>query len=105
MDTIRPRLHPDEWRCLHKTGTPQKGGSPIGASKTPAADWLARFRPYVKDSMLKYEREEDEEGLEEEYPGELEKEEPVPEEVTSLEEMVALEHEEDEEEELRLEEK
>ena len=54
--------------------------------------------------MLRYEREDDEEGLEEEYPGELEKEEPVREEVTSLEEMVALEHE-DEEEELGLEDK
>ncbi len=61
------------------------------------------FRPYVKDSMLKYEREDDEEGLEEEYPGELEKEEPPREEVTSLEEMVALAHEGDEGEELELE--
>ena len=79
---------------------PSQAGRPSFPAR--AADG---FRPYVKDSMLKYEREDDEEGLEEEYPGELEKEEPVPEEVTSLEEMVALEHEEDEEEELRLEEK
>ncbi len=50
VDTIRPRLHPNEWRRLHKTGTLQEGGSPIGASRTPAADWLARFRPYVEDA-------------------------------------------------------
>ena len=60
------------------------------------------FRPYVKDSMLKYEREDDEDNLEEEYPGENEKEEPIREEVTSLEEMVALEDEGEEEGELGL---
>jgi len=59
------------------------------------------FRPYVKDSMLKYERDEEEEGIEEDYPGELGKEEPVREEVTSLEE-IALENEADEESEFGL---
>ena len=80
---------------------PSQAGRPSFPAR--AADG---FRPYVKDSVLKYEREDDEEGLEEEYPGELEleKEEPVSEQVTSLEEMVALAHEEDEEE-LGLEEK
>jgi hypothetical protein len=75
--------------------------SQAGRSSFPAraADG---FRPYVKDSMLKYEREDDEEGLEEEYPGEFEKEEPAREEVTSLEEMVAIEDEEEEERELGL---
>jgi len=80
---------------------PSQAGRPSFPAR--AADG---FRPYVKDSMLRYEREDDEEeGLEEEYPGELEKEEPVREEVTSLEEMVALAHKEDEENELELEEK
>ena len=60
------------------------------------------FRPYVKDSMLKYEREDDEDNFEEEYPGENEKEEPIHEEVTSLEEMVALEDEGEEDSELGL---
>jgi hypothetical protein len=79
---------------------PSQAGRPSFPAR--AADG---FRPYVRDSMLKYEREDDEEGLEEEYPGELEKEEPVPEEVTSLEEMVALGHDEAEEDEFELEEK
>jgi len=78
---------------------PSQAGRPSFPAR--AADG---FRPYVKDSMLRYEREDDEEGLEEEYPGELEREEPMREEVTSLEEMVALEHEEDEEHELELKE-
>ncbi len=60
------------------------------------------FRPYVKESVLKYEREDDEEGFEEDYPGEMEKEEPVREAVTSLEEIVALESEGEEEKELGL---
>jgi tetratricopeptide (TPR) repeat protein len=76
---------------------PSQAGRPSFPAR--AADG---FRPYVKDSMLKYEREDDEEGLEEEYPGEFEKEEPVREEVTSLEEMVAIEDEEEEERELGL---
>ena len=79
---------------------PSQAGRPSFPAR--AADG---FRPYVKDSMLRYEREDDEDGLEEEYPGELEKEEPVHEEVTSLDEMIALAHEEDEEAELGLEEK
>ncbi len=77
---------------------PSQAGRPSFPAR--AADG---FRPYVKDSMLRYERDDDEEGLEEEYPGELEKEEPPCEEVTSLEEMVALAHEGDEGEELELE--
>lgn len=76
---------------------PSQAGRPSFPAR--AADG---FRPYVKDSMLKYEREDDEEGLEEEYPGEFEKEEPAREEVTSLEEMVAIEDEEEEERELGL---
>jgi hypothetical protein len=48
------------------------------------------FRPYVRESVIKYERDDDEEGFEEDYPGEIEKEEPVREEVTTLEEIVAL---------------
>jgi len=58
---------------------PSQAGRPSFPAR--AADG---FRPYVKDSMMKYEREDDEEGLEEEYPGEFEKEEPAREEVTSL---------------------
>lgn len=76
---------------------PSQAGRPSFPAR--AADG---FRPYVKDSMMKYEREDDEEGLEEEYPGEFEKEEPAREEVTSLEEMVAIEDEEEEERELGL---
>jgi hypothetical protein len=76
---------------------PSQAGRPSFPAR--AADG---FRPYVKDSMLKYEREDDEEGFEEDYPGEFEKEEPAREEVTSLEEMVALEDEEEEERELGL---
>lgn len=76
---------------------PSQAGRPSFPAR--AADG---FRPYVKDSMLKYEREDDEEGLEEEYPGEFEKEEPAREEVTSLEEMVAIEDEEEEERSLGL---
>ncbi len=76
---------------------PSQAGRPSFPAR--AADG---FRPYVKDSMMKYEREDDEEGLEEEYPGEFEKEEPAREEVTSLEEMVAIEGEEEEERELGL---
>ncbi len=60
------------------------------------------FRPYVKESMLKYEREDDEDGFEDDYPGEMEKEEPVRQEVTSLEEIVALDSEGDEERGLEL---
>lgn len=60
------------------------------------------FRPYVKESVLKYEREDDEEGFEEDYPGDMEKEEPVREEVTSLEEIVARDSEGEEEEGLGL---
>jgi hypothetical protein len=76
---------------------PSQAGRPSFPAR--AADG---FRPYVKDSMMKYEREDDEEGLEEEYPGEFEKEEPAREEVISLEEMVAIEDEEEEERELGL---
>jgi len=76
---------------------PSQAGRPSFPAR--AADG---FRPYVKDSMMKYEREDDEEGLEEEYPGEFEKEEPAREEVTSLEEMVAIEDEEEEERSLGL---
>ena len=60
------------------------------------------FRPYVKESVLKYEREDDEEGFEEDYPGDMEKEEPVREEVTSLEEIVARDSDGEEEEGLGL---
>jgi hypothetical protein len=61
------------------------------------------FRPYVKDSMLKYEREaDDEDNFDEDYPSEPEREEPVREEVTSLEEIAALNGEDDEEAELEL---
>jgi hypothetical protein len=70
---------------------PSQAGRPSFPAR--AADG---FRPYVKDSMLKYEREDDEEGFEEEYPGEFEKEEHPREEITSLEEIVALEEEEEE---------
>ena len=76
---------------------PSQAGRPSFPAR--AADG---FRPYVKDSMMKYEREDDEEGLEEEYPGEFENKEPAREEVTSLEEMVAIEDEEEEERELGL---
>jgi len=76
---------------------PSQAGRPSFPAR--AADG---FRPYVKDSMMKYEREDDEEGLEEEYPGEFEKEEHAREEVTSLEEMVAIEDEEEEERSLGL---
>jgi len=78
---------------------PSQAGRPSFPAR--AADG---FRPYVKDSMLKYEREDDEESFEEDYPGEAEHEEPVREEVTSIEEIVALEGEEDEESELGLKE-
>jgi len=70
---------------------PSQAGRPSFPAR--AADG---FRPYVKDSMLKYERDDDEESLEEDYPGEMEKEEPVREEITSLEE-IALENDGDEE--------
>ncbi|MCJ7520676.1 MAG: tetratricopeptide repeat protein [Dehalococcoidia bacterium] len=76
---------------------PSQAGRPSFPAR--AADG---FRPYVKDSMMKYEREDDEEGLEEEYPGEFENKEPAREEVTSLEEMVAIEDEEEEERSLGL---
>jgi len=76
---------------------PSQAGRPSFPAR--AADG---FRPYVKDSMMKYEREDDEEGLEEEYPDEFENKEPAREEVTSLEEMVAIEDEEEEERELGL---
>jgi hypothetical protein len=46
--------------------------------------------------MLKYERDDEEEAAEEDYPGVIEKEEPVREEITSLEE-IALENDGDEE--------
>ncbi|MBM3156435.1 MAG: tetratricopeptide repeat protein [Chloroflexi bacterium] len=42
------------------------------------------FRPYVRGSLLKYELEEDEEGLEDEYSGEWEGEETVKESGASL---------------------
>jgi hypothetical protein len=42
------------------------------------------FRPYVKNTMLRYELEEDEEGLEDEYPGEWEGEERPQEEAPSV---------------------
>ncbi len=78
---------------------PSQAGRPSFPAR--AADG---FRPYVRNSMLKYEREDDEEGFEEDYPGESEKEEPVREETTSLEELAALEGEDDEESELGLKE-
>lgn len=78
---------------------PSQAGRPSFPAR--AADG---FRPYVKNSMLKYEREDDEEGFEEDYPGESEKEEPVREETTSLEELAVLEGEDDEESELGLKE-
>ncbi len=42
------------------------------------------FRPYVKNSLLRYELEDDEEGLEDEYPGEWEGEERLREDTASL---------------------
>jgi tetratricopeptide (TPR) repeat protein len=65
-------------------------------SQAGRASFLAHaadgFRPYVKESVLKYERDEDdEEGFEEDFPDDIEKEEPVRDEVTPLEEIAALE--------------
>ena len=71
---------------------PSQAGRPSFPAR--AADG---FRPYVRESVLKYERDEDEEDFEEDYPGETEKEEPAREEVTSLEEIVALDGEGDDE--------
>lgn len=71
---------------------PSQAGRPSFPAR--AADG---FRPYVRESVLKYERDDDEEDFEEDYPGDIEKEEPAREEVTSLEEIVALDGEGDEE--------
>ena len=53
------------------------------------------FRPYLKNSMLKYEREDDEEDIEEEYPGESVKEVKLQEDTLPLEEVVDLVSEEE----------
>jgi len=79
---------------------PSQAGRPSFPAR--AAD---DFRAYVKDSMLKYEREEDEEGFEEEYPGELEKEESSGDDITYHEEVVSIEDEEAAEGDGELEEK
>ncbi|MBE0481281.1 MAG: tetratricopeptide repeat protein [Dehalococcoidia bacterium] len=71
---------------------PSQAGRPSFPAR--AAD---DFRSYVKDSLLKYEREEDEETYEEEYPGEWGKEETVHEDVSSLEEVALTEENEEEE--------
>lgn len=57
------------------------------------------FRPYVKDSMMKHEREEEEEGLEDEYLGETGKEEAVRDDSSYHDEVVEFVAEEEEDEE------
>lgn len=63
---------------------PSQAGKPSFPAR--AAD---DFRAYVKGSMLKYEREE-EEGFEEDYPGEMEKEGASPDDVNYHEEVVSV---------------
>lgn len=58
---------------------PSQAGRPSFPART-----TDDFRPYVKNSMLRYELEEDEEGLEDEYPGEWEGEERLREDTASL---------------------
>ena len=57
------------------------------------------FRPYVKDSMLKYEREDEEEGSEDEFPGEPGKEETLRDDSAYHDEVVEFVAEEEDEEE------
>ncbi|HEY48474.1 MAG TPA: tetratricopeptide repeat protein [Dehalococcoidia bacterium] len=78
---------------------PSQAGRPSFPAR--AAD---DFRAYVKDSMLKYEREEEEEGFEEEYTGGPEKEGASHDDITYHEEVVSLEGEADEEDDADLEE-
>lgn len=61
------------------------------------------FRPYVKDSMLKYELEDDEEAFEEKYPSYREEEEPLREDASPLGEAVTFADEDNGEDELGLE--
>ena len=60
------------------------------------------FRPYVKGSMVKYERDEDDDGSDEEYPDEPRKEESARDDATYHEEVVAPPAGEGEEDELAL---
>jgi len=64
---------------------PSQAGRPSFPAR--AAD---DFRPYVKNMMLKYGLEEDEEAFEDDYSGEWEKEEPLREDVPPLDEVVTL---------------
>jgi tetratricopeptide (TPR) repeat protein len=63
---------------------PSQAGRPSFPTRT-ADD----FRPYVKNTVLKYELEDDEEGFEEE-PGDWEGEEPMREDSTQLNDVVAF---------------
>jgi hypothetical protein len=59
---------------------PSQAGRPSFPARATSDD----FRPYVKNSMLRYELEDEDEGLEDEYSGEWEGEEPIREDAAHL---------------------